>query len=63
MTKREMRRAERLLQPYVERIERAGVDGGDWCITAYWRGQGGQSIFYAFDTVEEWADDIARTGK
>lgn len=53
MNMKELRQAERMLDEYTERTERASVDGGGMCLTAYWIG-GGQNLFYALDTVEEW---------
>ena len=57
MTKKDLIKAERLLAPYVDRTERAGVDKGGLCLTAYWR-SGGQKIFYALAAVEDRVQEI-----
>jgi hypothetical protein len=59
MTKAELKKAERLLGDYVDRTERAGIDGDGWCLTVYWL-DGGQGLFYSFAQVEDWVAERDR---
>lgn len=53
MTKSDIKKALSLLGDRVERHDAAGIDGGGWCMTVYWR-DGGQRLFYSLNEVESW---------
>jgi hypothetical protein len=53
VNRQEIKTAERLLAPYVERTETAILDSGGQCLTAHWVG-GGQRLFYTLAAVQAW---------
>ena len=51
MNKKEIKKAEKLLEPYVSNTDTAICNDGQ-CITAYWT-NGGQQVFYGLEAIIE----------
>jgi hypothetical protein len=62
MTKSEIKKALSLLGDRVDRHDAAGIDGGGWCMTVFWR-DGGQRLFHSLEEVESWLDSKPKTGR
>jgi hypothetical protein len=53
MNKADIKKSLSLLGDRVGRSETAGIDGGGWCLTVFWR-DGGQRLWYSLDDVAAW---------